>query len=65
MHRGGGGAGRPAAACATPVAAGMVVRTDTPDLQRQRRAIFSMLLDDHYGDCLAPCSQRCPANIDI
>ncbi|MBI5522037.1 MAG: FAD-dependent oxidoreductase [Desulfarculus sp.] len=56
---------RPLAACATPVTPGLRVRTDSPALREQRQAIFRLLLDDHYGDCLAPCSQRCPANIDI
>ncbi|MEW6265692.1 MAG: FAD-dependent oxidoreductase [Thermodesulfobacteriota bacterium] len=56
---------RPLAACAARVADGMKVQTDTARLQEARRIILRLLLEDHYGDCLAPCSQRCPTNIDI
>ena len=59
------GQARPLAACATPISAGMEVVTRAPHLERERQAIFRLLLQDHYGDCLPPCSQRCPANIDI
>jgi formate dehydrogenase major subunit len=59
------GQARPLAACATPAQEGMVVRGDSPRLARERAASFRLLLEDHYGDCLAPCSMRCPANIDI
>ncbi|MEW6663946.1 MAG: FAD-dependent oxidoreductase [Thermodesulfobacteriota bacterium] len=59
------GSPRPAAACATPVADGMKVKTDTPKVLEERAAILKLMLQDHYGDCLPPCNQRCPASIDI
>lgn len=56
---------RPVAACAFPVSDGLIVRTSTGEIQAQRRALLRLVLADHYGDCVAPCSLRCPANIDI
>ena len=26
---------------------------------------MELLLSNHYADCLAPCSQACPAGVDI
>ncbi|HVN00625.1 MAG TPA: formate dehydrogenase subunit alpha [Caulobacteraceae bacterium] len=46
-----GRAGTPAA-CTTPVAAGMVVRTQTPLLQRLRRNVMELYISDHPLDCL-------------
>lgn len=59
------GARGPVPACATPVAEGMVVHTDTEDLVKSRRLALELMLSDHYGDCIAPCKMACPANIDI
>ncbi len=39
--------------CATNVAEGMVVRTNTPELHRVRKMLMEMLLSDHPYDCLA------------
>lgn len=40
------------ASCATPAQDGMVVRTETPDLNRLRRSVLELLLSDHPDDCL-------------
>ena len=45
-------------ACTLPVADGMVVRTETPALQAQRRETFSLLLSEHPYTCLT-CSNKC------
>ncbi len=37
--------------CATPVSEGMVVRTDTPETLRNRRAVLEFLLSNHPLDC--------------
>ncbi|MFO8143355.1 MAG: 2Fe-2S iron-sulfur cluster-binding protein [Dehalococcoidales bacterium] len=55
----------PMPACTTPVTEGMVVRTTSDDLSNMRRMALELLLSDHYGDCVAPCSLTCPAGIDI
>ena len=45
------------AACSTPVAEGMVVRTDSETLNRVRRQTLELVLSDHPLDCLA-CRQN-------
>ncbi len=52
-------------ACLTPVRAGMTIRTDTPRLEEYRKVRLEQILCDHNADCVAPCVQTCPANIDI
>jgi formate dehydrogenase major subunit len=44
-----GRAGTPAS-CTTPVAAGMVVRTQTPRLQQLRRGVMELYVSDHPND---------------
>jgi len=51
--------------CLTPVRAGMVVTTHTPRLDAYRKVRLEQLLCDHNADCVAPCVETCPANIDI
>ena len=52
-------------ACLTPVQPGMVITTHSPRLQEYRKVRLQQLLCDHNADCVAPCVQTCPANIDI
>ena len=47
------------ASCTTPVEAGMVVRTQTPRLERLRRGVMELYISDHPLDCLT-----CSANGD-
>ncbi len=42
---------KPMAACAMPVADGMVIRTNTPAVQKMRRAVMEFLLINHPLDC--------------
>ena len=51
--------------CLTPAKTGMVVTTHTPRLEAYRKVRLEQLLCDHNADCVAPCVQTCPANIDI
>ncbi len=51
--------------CLTPAKAGMVITTHTPRLEAYRKVRLEQLLCDHNADCVAPCVQTCPANIDI
>jgi formate dehydrogenase major subunit len=53
------------ASCAEPVEEGMVIQTDSEPVVEARRGILELLLENHYGDCLAPCHLACPAGIDI
>ncbi len=47
------------ASCTTPVEPGMVVRTQTPKIERLRRSVMELYISDHPLDCLT-----CPANGD-
>ena len=51
--------------CSTKIMDGMVIDTESPDVKNARKMSLSLLVSDHFGDCVSPCSQRCPANIDI
>ena len=53
-----GRAGTPAS-CTTPVAEGMVVRTQTERLKRLRKGVMELYISDHPLDCLT-----CAANGD-
>jgi formate dehydrogenase major subunit len=47
------------ASCTTPVEAGMVVRTQTPQLAKLRKGVMELYISDHPLDCLT-----CAANGD-
>ena len=51
--------------CALPAAEGMVVTTNSADVRKARKMALELLLSDHAGDCVAPCSATCPAGLDI
>ncbi len=55
----------PVPSCSTPVAAGMVVHTFSPRIQATRKMCLELLLSDHYGDCVAPCTLTCPAGCNV
>ena len=52
-------------ACLTPVLPDMVITTHSPRLEEYRKVRLEQLLCDHNADCVAPCVETCPANIDI
>jgi len=51
--------------CEAPAQDGMVVTTDSDDIRAARKMALELLLSDHTGDCVAPCSLACPARLDI
>ena len=51
-------------ACSTKVSDGMVVHTQTERIRASRKVALELLLSDHTGDCVAPCSKACPAGTD-
>src|SRR5260370_35262349 len=59
------GAERPLPSCNTPVAPGMVVRTNSDRLKHIRRTNLEMMLSDHNAYCQPPCQVGCPTHIDI
>lgn len=52
-------------ACATRVADGMQIDTQSEDVRLARKAALELLLSDHVGDCMGPCEVGCPAGMDI
>jgi len=51
--------------CSTEVTGGMVIETEDPEVIQARHMSLALLISDHYGDCVSPCSLECPAHIDI
>lgn len=51
-------------ACATEIAPGMVVRTNTERVIESRKTNLELLLSNHVGDCRPPCVLACPAHTD-
>lgn len=50
--------GREVAACSQPVAEGMVVKTDTPKVQRLRRTAFELIMISEPANCTACVKHR-------
>ena len=51
-------------ACATEIAPGMVIRTNTERVIESRKTNLELLLSNHVGDCRPPCVLACPAHTD-
>ncbi|MBN1885173.1 MAG: FAD-dependent oxidoreductase [Candidatus Krumholzibacteriota bacterium] len=51
-------------ACATRIAPGMEVVTRNERIVASRRTALELLLSNHYADCVSPCMEGCPANVD-
>lgn len=51
--------------CATKAEDGMVVESETSEIYEARRTALELLLSDHVGDCIAPCNNICPAEMNI
>ncbi len=52
-------------ACATVAQDGAVYSTKTPRVTKARKIALELIMSDHEGDCVAPCSLNCPAHTDI
>ena len=51
-------------ACATEIAPGMVIRTNTEIVTESRKTNLELLLSNHTGDCRPPCVLACPGQTD-
>ncbi len=51
-------------ACATNIAPGMVIKTQTERVIESRRTNLELLITNHNGDCKGPCMRACPAGTD-
>ena len=52
-------------ACSTQAVDGWKLSTETERVRKARKAAFDLLMSDHYGDCVGPCSLNCPAGTDV
>ena len=52
-------------ACATVIAPGMVINTNTERVIESRKTNLELLLSNHTGDCRPPCVLACPAHTDV
>ena len=51
--------------CDTLVEDGMKVNTEAKEALEGRRAALELLLSEHTGDCVPPCTIECPASLDV
>ncbi|MBF0312160.1 MAG: FAD-dependent oxidoreductase [Oligoflexia bacterium] len=51
--------------CSAKVAPGMAIITDSEKIHKARKMALDLMLSDHAGDCVAPCSSSCPAQTDV
>jgi len=52
-------------ACASTIAPGLVIQTDTERVRKARKLALELLFSDHVGDCRPPCTLTCPAHGDV
>ncbi|MDP4280509.1 MAG: FAD-dependent oxidoreductase [Bacteroidota bacterium] len=52
-------------ACSTIITEGMKITTDSESIRKSRKMALELLLSNHYADCLGPCTQTCPAGVDV
>ncbi|MBR5498160.1 MAG: FAD-dependent oxidoreductase [Clostridia bacterium] len=52
-------------ACATVAADGAIYSTQTDRVVKARTIALELIMSDHEGDCVAPCSLGCPAQTNV
>ncbi len=51
-------------ACSAKAAPGMVINTKGERALKARKIALELIMGDHKGDCIGPCSLNCPAHTD-
>ncbi|MCL2602631.1 MAG: FAD-dependent oxidoreductase, partial [Treponema sp.] len=51
--------------CGAQVKDGMVITTESDAIKKARKTCLELLLSQHYGDCLPPCTLECPAHTNV
>jgi ferredoxin len=51
--------------CGMKAVDGMTVESETAEIHELRRTALELLLSEHVGDCLSPCSRICPLGLNI
>lgn len=57
--------GRLLPSCSALAAEGMAIETDSPEARLARNNSLNLLMSEHAGDCVAPCTTTCPAHLQI
>lgn len=52
-------------ACSTYVSNKMKILTNSEKVRLSRKTALELLLSTHYADCIAPCTNNCPSNVDV
>lgn len=50
--------------CSAKLNEGMVIHTKSAKVTASRKAALSLLMSNHYADCIGPCRNNCPAGVD-
>ena len=51
--------------CSTRLTEGMKISTYNESIRKSRKMALELMLSNHYADCLGPCTQTCPAGVDV
>lgn len=51
-------------ACSAKASDGMVIHTNSERVKKSRKIALELLMSDHTGNCVGPCSLNCPAGTD-
>ena len=51
-------------ACSAKPSEGMEIYTESERVIKARKIALELLMSDHFGDCIGPCSLNCPAHTD-
>ncbi len=51
--------------CSTKVGEGMVINTNNEKVRTSRKSALDLIMSNHYADCVAPCTDSCPAGVDV
>jgi ferredoxin len=57
--------GRMVLACGTRVEDGMRIDASSADVRAARRDVLQLIVNEHVGDCEAPCRRSCPSSLNI
>lgn len=54
-----------ATSCTLRPVEGLEIKTLNEKIISMRRTALELMLSDHYGDCIGPCQDGCPAHSDV
>ena len=51
--------------CSTVIKEGMKIHTNNENVRTARKTALDLLVSNHFADCVAPCTETCPAGVDV